>query len=719
MRTEQEIFGDLAALCASPGYAHAIAAICFRDNVVGYKDELKGEDYAQLFSHERLIRTEISTLIGLMARAPIDYTLPPQEKIDEYIQKSDALLKDLHLTMLAPFDADFRAALASGQGNPFTAPGAMREPIFYAGESAYSFQYRDLAPKKYKRDEDWLKRNKGFAIEDAKKVVQAILKLQEQKLLATIRGLKELPPEKWSLLEGFTFSPDEVAAISHQSVELVSKVLSAFAFPDDGNPTFTSLQEFNATNAYPLLRTAEGRYVLFQYMSLTEAIYDTPFYWMGADKAYEQTAMTNRGLFTEDFAAERLESVFGKEHVFRNVDIWGPKGEQLGEIDTLVLFGDRAIAVQAKSKKLTLDARKGNDLQLKADFKDAVQDACDQAIKCSQQLASASAKFTDSAGKEIKSPASLKAIHPVCLVAEHYPALSFQARQLLKHTATGVIKTPLVCDVFFLDAVTEMLGTPLRCLSYFELRAMAGDNIMLSHEHVALGYHLKQNLWLGDYDMIHLGDDISAGLDIAMAVRRDGVDGERTPPGILTELRDLTIGRMIGEIEKRSDAGAVDLGLELLKVSGTSAHNLSQLIDRIVSRAARDSKEHDATFGFSKAGSGITVHCNDLPDADAAPKLKRHCELRKYDQKATRWFGLIVSPGSGALRLGLVLDYPWVANAEMDKAVAKMPKALPIEALLHASKSLSRPGRKIGRYMRCPCGSMIKYIKCCLRKARK
>src|SRR6266852_2801624 len=51
LRSEQDIFDELAALCASPGYAHATAFFCFRDNIVGYKDELKGEDYARLFSH--------------------------------------------------------------------------------------------------------------------------------------------------------------------------------------------------------------------------------------------------------------------------------------------------------------------------------------------------------------------------------------------------------------------------------------------------------------------------------------------------------------------------------------------------------------------------------------------------------------------------------------------------------------------------------------------
>ena len=44
MRTEQEIFDDLATLCLSKGYIHALAAICFRDNIIGFKDELKPEN---------------------------------------------------------------------------------------------------------------------------------------------------------------------------------------------------------------------------------------------------------------------------------------------------------------------------------------------------------------------------------------------------------------------------------------------------------------------------------------------------------------------------------------------------------------------------------------------------------------------------------------------------------------------------------------------------
>src|SRR5687768_17065521 len=64
MRKEQEIFDELAALCISPGYIHALAGLCFRDNFVRYAGEMKPDDMAHMFSRSRLIRTETGTLAG-------------------------------------------------------------------------------------------------------------------------------------------------------------------------------------------------------------------------------------------------------------------------------------------------------------------------------------------------------------------------------------------------------------------------------------------------------------------------------------------------------------------------------------------------------------------------------------------------------------------------------------------------------------------------------
>lgn len=717
MRSEQEIFDELAELCTSTGFIHAIAYFCFRDNFVVYVEELKAEDYQDQFSSDRLIRTEISTLIGLNARGPIDYTPPPAQQLHKYIEQAEALLSELHEAMKQPFMEDFMAKLANPKASPFESAEAMREPIFYGSESAFSFQYRDFAPQKYLNDEAWLQKNKGFSIGDGQKIVAAILNIQEEKNLTTLQGLRKNPNEEWSALAGFEFSHTDIVKKSGLSTDIVKCFLNAFSFVHDNNPDFTALHEFNATNAFPILKVDDERYFVFQYVSLAEALYDTPFYWMIADEKYQQTAMSNRGMFTEVFGARRLSHVFGPERVFRNVDIWKSKGKKLGEIDVLVLFADRVVVVQAKSKKLTLSARKGNDFQLKADFKGAVQDACDQAYACSENILLDGLTFTDSSGKKIPIPKTIKQVFPVCLVSDHYPALAFQARQFLKYTSTEVIRPPLVCDVFLFDTIAEMLDSPLRFLSYLELRAIAGDRLLLTHELNALAFHLRQNLCFGDIDLVDIGDDITADVQIAMAARREGIQGERTPRGILTKINDFTVGNIIKDIEKRSDSSAISVGLELLKLNGESIEALSKGIDKISSDAESDKQHHDITLGFNKAGSGVTVHCDYRQQLDASTKLIQHCKLRKYGQKAPKWFGLAIEPGNASFRFGVVLDFPWQVDGELEKITGKMPAGITREALDQLVQSRpTNSKKKIGRNDPCPCGSGLKYKKCCLMK---
>jgi hypothetical protein len=122
--------------------------------------------------------------------------------------------------------------------------------------------------------------------------------------------------------------------------------------------------------------------------------------------------------------------------------------------------------------------------------------------------------------------------------------LSFQSRNLLKYEKNDKILPPLVIDVFTLDAVTEMLQTPLYFLSYINRRALYDGKIMTFHELTVLSYHLQKNLWISDeFTMMYLEYDICSDLDIAMSVRRKELDGEKTIPGIMTILKETHVQR--------------------------------------------------------------------------------------------------------------------------------------------------------------------------------
>jgi hypothetical protein len=664
----------------------------------------------RMFSPDRLIRTEISTLIGLMIQGEMDWTMPSPPVVQEHINRTDALLRELHETFLPSISgAIAEQAKAPVKDLELLGRGEfLREAIFYGGESAYTFQYRDFAPPKYAADDAWLKSNRGFSIFDARTITHAITRLQERKLMDTVVQMATIPPEQWSILPGYTFSVGAVAAATGMAESTVEAVLEAFALaPGEENETFRALDDFNVVNATPLLKS-NGGFVLFQSYSLVEALYESPFYWMVADKAYSSTAMQNRGRFTETFCRDQLELIFGKARVHTNVDICESKARKVGEIDVLALFGDRAVIVQAKSKRLTLESHKGNDGRIRDDFKKSVQDSYNQGLTCAQKITDPKVRLVGPDGGEITVPARLSEIYILCVVADHYPSLHFQSRQFLMYAQTDVIQAPMVLDVFALDAITEMLPSPLRFLSYINRRVGYTERLMAAHETVILSYHLKNNLWIEDnVDMLMLEDDISVDLDVAMAVRRDSVNGQRTPDGILTRLSSTTVGRIIMAIESRPERGVIDLGFLLLAMSGKATTDASTGIDRAAKLARSDGRTHDVSLGFDSPKSGFTVHCSAEALPLAETLLTGHCELSKYRQKAKTWFGVCLHPSDQSLRFGFKLDYDWEKDSRLDR-VAHDAQPVNLSEAIEASTKWSN----VGRNDPCPCGSGRKYKRC-------
>ncbi|MCY4132246.1 MAG: SEC-C metal-binding domain-containing protein [Nitrospira sp.] len=707
MPTEQDIFDELAVLCTSKGFIHAIAFLCFRDNFVRFNDELTAEDTAHMFSDSRLIRTEITTLIGLMMRAPIEFTLPRPEVLIEYIEQSEKLLVELHQALDNAGAKIIKLATATEPpANAFSSGQVLREPIFYSGESAYFFQYRDLAPRKYRADRAWLLQNKNIDLEVGRDVCRSITALLDERLIQTRESLADKPPTDWTMLPGFAFSCDKIAAHTTHTVENVRAVVEAFtAPPGERNATFTSLQSFNAAYAYPFMRRGPDEFLLLQFYGIAEALYDTPFYWMCEDQAYAPIALQHRGEFVESFSFERLKHVFGSARVFQNVEISNSQSRTLGEIDVFVCFGNCAIVLQAKSKKLTILARKGNDLQLHLDFKAAVQDSVDQAFACAELLGDPSVTLRCRDGKTIRLTERPKTIFPISIIADHYPALAFQVLNLLKVKSIDGIKSPLVMDVFTLDATTEMLATPLRLLSYLDLRAMGGSKMVANHETIHLSYHLKYNLWVeNNIDLRVLDDNVSSHLDVAMAVRRDGVSGSPTPDGILTRFEGTPFARIISEIEDKENSVAIDLGFILLKLSEAMVRKINEGIGQIRARTMQDGGLHDITFGFSSASTGLTVYCSRLDDREAEIRLRHHCRVRKYSQRANSWFGLAIRQ-DGSIQLVAKLIGAWTFQHEMEDILGHVRSSHPLQEMER---------RKIGRNERCPCGSGRKYKNCCL-----
>lgn len=713
-REEFQILEDLAELTTSRGYVHALAKICHRDTAVRIKGRLQASDMNHLFSGQRLIRTELMTLIGLMVKKPLDFFLPPSEVIESYVTRTDALMQELHDAMSYPTWKAILEGKETGAEppNPWFGSG-MREPIFYGSESAYTFQYRDLVPLKLGADDEWLQKNMGFTSGQAQAIARTMCELMNEKGTVLLDSTKNANCAIETWMPAFEFSSNEVSRYSSIPLEIVEAFFRAFLFHGE-NSGFKEVGDFNEVVAKPLLMTARGTVLLFTQYALYEALYESPFFWMWADDVYRPTAVKHRGDFTENFAARRLEAVFGHEYVNTNVNLIRGK-DVVGEIDVLVIYGNRLIIAQAKSKKLTIAARKGNDNQLKADFAAAIQTSYDQGWDCANELLAGGCKLKTASGVEVELPSDIKEIFLFSVISEHYPALALQVSQSLNFQTTDVIRPPFVMDVFLLDTLTEMLATPLRLLGYVRMRVEAMDKLMTGHELNVLGYHLKKNLWLDKkYTKFYLEDSISRDLDAAMLVRRDGLPGADTPQGILTHMRGTLYERLIQEIEKSPVPATLELGFHLLSMDEGSCRAVHQALETITKHARVDGKRHDVTLASaSTAIGGICFHCNPVPSEESIAVLEAHCAMRKYQQQAEQWFGVSLSP-TGQLQFGVTQCFPWSPSEDMDMHIQGMKSALRTRDALHQySRMVSR--LKLGRNDPCHCGSGQKYKKCCLK----
>ena len=472
----------------------------------------------------------------------------------------------------------------------------------------------------------------------------------------------------------------------------------------DGDLKIEDSSSYNKVTSHPLILLKDGTRLAFLEYNLFECLYDDPFYWIGLDKKYLGKHSQSRGAFVEEFTEDTLTKVFRNEHVLKNVIFKSGAGETLGEADAILLYGHRAFVIQAKSKKLTLASRRGDDVSLGRDFQAAVQDAYDQALECIQHIKDGIPAYSNGAPLDLDVFKNVRQFYPICVTSEHYPALSMQVRELLQIQSIDKISHPIVLDVFTLDVMSEMLGTPLYFTDYLAKRADAADRILATHELIVLSWYLKRNLFVRPNEMVTLSDDVLVELDLAMAVRRAGISGPATPEGQLTRFVGTPIGRIIDLVNASDRPDVHRLGEVLLSMNGEAADTLNRGIERVLNLTAADGKQHDITLGLEEGG-GITIHCNTLDPEEASQKLAGHCTMRKYTEKKDQWYGVSLTP-EGEPRFMLGIEHAW----QKDPALEDLAGDFRVRNVTHSLEP-NRP-RKISRNEKCPCGSGKKFKHC-------
>ena len=707
-RPQNEVFTDLEKVCQQKGFIHVLAALVFENNFHSVKVEEKFPKIQDQYDDKKLIRNELSVLHGLMLKVKADFSVLDEDTVQEQKKLCYELLEELHGSFYSQALRDGK--LLTNKDTLFSHPDIFRESIFYAADSSFYFQQHAIAVERYHNDNDWLEKNVGFNIEEAARISQAIIvntHIQVQTLQAEFFD----SPVTEACLEVFSIAVLDICKMTGIEEIKVRGFIEKFSVSTSpSNGQYQTVDDYNFSKSHPIIKCPDDKICLLQSHSLCESLYVSPFFWMQQDAQYKTIARGNRGAFLEAKILERLRRVFGAKNVFENVEVFRGK-KAVGEIDVLVVYIDRLIVVQAKSKTLTLKAQQGSFIHLEDDFKKAIQNAYDQAFSCASEILDGGVRLQKSDGSALNLPDEIVEVFPICTIADHYPSLYFQARQFLKTKTKRKINPPYIMDVFLLDVITEFLTHPIRMLDYLNKRTQYNATVSGNNDFAVFGYHLSYNLHKDPkYNMMMLHDDMAWEVDKAFISRRERGELDALPKGVLTAFQGTPYGDIIDFLQGFEEPGVVELGYLLLSYDGASIDGINRGIEQLSRQARQSDRVHDFTVGGPEGG--ITYHVSKTPSQERVDYLLNHAEVRKYSTKAEHWFAL-----SGTIGIGEPIDTisflkgRWKRSAELDLKLSRMPK--------RATKLSNVRGRitvKLGRNDKCHCGSGIKYKKCCLRK---
>jgi len=760
LRTSSDIIADIKSLVYSRGYIYALCLIIFEDFHI-HLVEIHKVDF-----RSRLNKNEVSFLIGLLLKRQINFSYP-EDPFDliEMKNRTYFLMGELHESLALPSMEKMLELLNSkkkgdgltdGLKDVYKEGNMFVEPIFYANDGVYDFQYRDFIPKKYQYDQVWLRENRQFEfdntisilektkeilLEKRKKVSFYSIKEQIPKLNALFK--EENPSDNWEeefrevlpLYELYQFKnlffEEEFDSLPETSWKLfydnllelfivrksdfnpvlnVSHFLYNFSLDNDkvdANKYFFNVGDFNEFKAKPIIKLSEDRFFVPITFSLYEACYEAPYYWMVGDKTYRDQLAKNRGDCGEQITHELLSVVFGVKNTLKSVKIISKKGEPDTDIDILCILGSKALCIQVKSKKLTEPARKGNYENLVKDFKGAVQDAFNQGLISRNRILEKNAKFYDENGVQINLPEGIDEVYILGITTENYPALTHQTNVFLQKN--GDDPWPVFMSIFDLEVVCHYLKNPYDFLYYIRQRSSLADCFNAESELVYLGFHLDKKLFKKpEEDMVYLEPNYGGVIDRNYYPLRLNVDITNKGDIIKNKWRNLDFELICYQITKTDLPKTTDVIFELYDWNEPSINNLTEQIKEAKKKSHLDGKSHNFTL-ISKEGTGISYFVlNNNNPKELLDKLLLFCQARKYKSRANSWVGL------GSLKDSPNIIDTFVFNKEnwvFDKDLDYLSKELFSEKPNPIGFAIKN---KSARNQKCPCGSGKKFKKCCL-----
>ena len=712
-RSTQEIVLDLEQLCQEEGYIYTFSFIVFCALVTTPEMALK-IDWTERPNHQ-----ELSFLLGLMVKSPLSVAHPPTDEVfSDQNQRTYNLLRELqkshiygltnplndsHPTIEEPIEGardGLQEWMTSGQG--------MVEPIFYGGEGAYFSQYLEMAHMRYQQDRDWLERCAELSIDSAIEVARE-LEQWMRRGFAQIHPFTSFEESYQQFLDILCFEPKDFPELTEESME---RFLRAFSLaPGTANQCFNSIGDYNKVHSHPVVILQNGKYFIPILINLARSIYESPFYWMLQDEEYKETAFENRGDATERIIFDLVSKVFGKRNTFRNVRL-EKDGNDVTDIDILGVCGNKAIIIQAKSKKLTVESRLGDGKSLEKDFQSAIQAAYEQALRSRRALLEDSYTINSEDASLTALCRNLDEAYIVCVTGDHYPALAVQVKNYLHKEDSDPF--PLAVSVFNLELLTHYLNDPFDFSYYVRQRTRYAEHIWSISELALVGFHLALKLApRPQAGLIVVSESFAQPIEVDFLIAKGQLPESKSITKLSYKWRDKVFNDVLLCIKRANDNAVTDAIFFLFDLAGERFREFTNRMQQLRLATAKRGKPLEIFMPKSEAGGGVYFGSYPAPLSRLEAEVNfRNFEVRagtrKYQSKADEWLALGSFEGSSDLiDMSWYSRDPWQFDSELDSLTQETFGSG--RAITHTDKQLQH---KPSRNQPCPCGSTRKFKRC-------
>jgi hypothetical protein len=425
----------------------------------------------------------------------------------------------------------------------------------------------------------------------------------------------------WALThfgDALCFTAEEVASLAGVPVDGAAAVIAALAIPfGQAEPDVFKIAE--AIRARPYLDLGNGSYFPTapgNDLWALRAVLETAL----AGEAYSK----RRGRWLEHKAGERLAAALPPDEIHFDVGLVPiDGGDQLGEIDALLRYGDTVIVIEAKSATQRISARRGGEA-LVDHLEATVTKAAKQAELAQGALTGKErVELRSSKGAPLRLGAEIREVHPIVVTLDD---LSAVAPVLWELAGTKVIPPdltiPWLVTWYQLDLVCDLVQWPAQLVHFLRRRSRMND-IGRLHAVDELDWwmlYLRQGLYFEE------DEDLRNSDGLRYLSQTDELDawvlwtkGTRTKAASKPrqDLDPDTEG-LLDFLTDQRPPGWIPAGCALLEMSGETRKELHEQVAEAQTRAAARGSVQRGTMLFAEVARPFLVLWLVAPDEGRA-----------------------------------------------------------------------------------------------------